>query len=531
MLKFFRKHARGWFMTAILAVIIIVFVLYFGGGVGGRHANAIVIVDKKIITENDLYQEHEKLMEMARLNLGEKLTPEMLKKMDLKKKAYDNILNREVIIAKASDLKIQVSDEELRNAIMSLPVLQTNGVFDERKYQRILRLNKMSAEDFENFSRTDLIANKIESLIREGVKISDKEIYDLFALQHQKINVHFLKISANDFRNKISPSPSELEDYLKRNGNLFRVPEQIKIKYLFFGAGSFAPNISDSDIKNYYSTYKDKFKTKDGRQLTLPDVHGSIVKELKRTRGMQDAYSEVRKARDEIYQEDNMDEYGKKHHVTVNTSDDFPLNKLPSEFMPASNIQETLLDLQEGELSKILTAGNGYYLLQMVAKKPSYVPKLNAIENEVRRQFIESESQMMAEKEANSILERLESGERFEKVAAERGLLISETGFFQPGNIIPKIGQNENAAEILIQLSGGKPYPEKPLLMNNGYFILRFKDSTKPDEKQFGAQKDMYRQILTSVKQEEAFQTWLEGNKAALIKEKRIRIKKKLEDL
>ena len=69
--------------------------------------------------------------------------------MDLKRKAYNDLLNRQIIIAKAADLKIQVSDEELRNMLMSVPALQTNGVFDERKYQQILRYNKLSAEDFE----------------------------------------------------------------------------------------------------------------------------------------------------------------------------------------------------------------------------------------------------------------------------------------------------------------------------------------------------------------------------------------------
>ena len=36
MLKFFRKHARGWFMIAVIAIIIIVFVLYFGSSRGGQ---------------------------------------------------------------------------------------------------------------------------------------------------------------------------------------------------------------------------------------------------------------------------------------------------------------------------------------------------------------------------------------------------------------------------------------------------------------------------------------------------------------
>ena len=57
MLKFFRKHARGWFMIGVIAIIIIVFVLYFGSSRGGRSANAIAIVDKKIISETEFRNE------------------------------------------------------------------------------------------------------------------------------------------------------------------------------------------------------------------------------------------------------------------------------------------------------------------------------------------------------------------------------------------------------------------------------------------------------------------------------------------
>jgi hypothetical protein len=93
------------------------------------------------------------------------------------------------------------------------------------------------------------------------------------------------------------------------------------------------------------------------------------------------------------------------------------------------------------------------------------------------------------------------------------------------------VGSSQEAAEVLLQLSVNKPYAEKPLLINNDYFIIKLKDVSKLDEKDFEAKKDMYKKILISIKREEAWQTWLEGNKAAMIKEKRIRIKKQVEDL
>jgi peptidyl-prolyl cis-trans isomerase D len=531
MLKFFRKHARGWFMIAIIGIIIIVFVLYFGSSRGNRMANAIATVDKRMISEAEFHNEYEKMVEEVQHRFKGQLNPEILKKMDLKRKAYDNLLNRQVIIAKAADLKIQVSDEELRNILLSVPALQTNGVFDESKYQQILRYNKLSAEDFEALQKADMITNKIGMIVREGIKISDQEIYDFYTLQNQKINVSFVQISGKDIKKKITPTQAELEDYLKRNSNLFRIAEQIKIKYIFFAGDSFPSDISDSDIKSYYNSYKDKYKMKDGKQLSLEDVKGTITKELKSSRGIQSAYVEAKKAHDIIYQENNIDAYGNKNNLKIHEVEFFPINKPPQEFTSVKDFAAMLLDLQKDEISKVLAAENGYYLLKVIDKKPAYLPKLNTIENEVTRRFIESETQILAEKEAKSILDSTKSGETLDNIAGKNGLKVNETGFFQPGNTIPKLGSNQDAAEVLFQLSLNKPYAEKPLFINNAYVILKLNDVSKLDVKDFEAKKDEYKKTLISIKREEAMQTWLEGNKAAMIKEKRIKIRKQVEDL
>jgi peptidyl-prolyl cis-trans isomerase D len=532
MLKFFRKHARGWFMLAIIVIIIIVFVLYFGSDRGSRAANAIAIIDGKIISEAEFRNEYGKLSDMARMRYGASLTPEVLKKMDVKRMAYDSILNRQIIIVKAADLKVQVSDEELKNMIMSLPSLQTDGVFDERKYQQILRYNKTSAEDFESMQRIDLTANKIENLIREGIKISDKEIFDVYATQNQKINVNFIQVAEQDIKKKIAPTEAELENYLKNNSNRFRVHDQVKIKYLSFTGNDFAPAvISDSDIHDYYNRQKDKYKTKDGKQSQLADVRNAVLKELLKLRGMQNAYIEAKKAHDIIYQEDNFEAYAAKNKLRIINLDFFPLNKPPQEFVAVKELAATLMDLKKNEISKVITTDNDYCLIQIADKKAAYLPKLADIRNDVEKNFVENERRIIAEKEAFTILERLKKGEELDKVAKERGLKINETGLFQPGNIIPKLGLSPDSTEALLQITASKPYPEKPFLIKNSYVIFKFKDASKIDEKDFEAKKDLYKKAFISMKRDEALHMWLEGNKEAMKREGRIKIRKEVKDL
>ncbi len=348
MLSFLRRNARSWLMYLILGIIIFVFVLYFGSSRASRTAKAIAVVDGRIISEAEFHDQYEKLLDMARLRYGSKLTPEVLKEMGLKKIAYDTLLNREVIISKAADLKVRVSDDELRKSIMSIPALQTDGVFDERKYQQLLRYNRTSAEDFEKMQKINLTATKIENLIREGIKASDKEVFDVYAMQNQKINLSFVQIAGADIKKKIIPTEAELETYLKNNSKLFRQPEQVKIKYLSFAAGNFAPaDTGDADLRDYYNRNKDKYKTKDGKQLQFAEVRSAVAGELRNMRGMQAAYTEAKKAHDTIYQEENFETYAAKNKLKINTLDFFPLNKSPQEFTAVKDLAAILMDLKK----------------------------------------------------------------------------------------------------------------------------------------------------------------------------------------
>ncbi|MDD4091836.1 MAG: SurA N-terminal domain-containing protein [Smithellaceae bacterium] len=532
MLKFFRKHARGWFMLVFMGIIIFVFVLYFGTDRSMQTANALAVVDGYVVTESEYYNEYSKMTDMIRAQYGAALTADMLKQMDLKKMAYNNLINRQVIIARAKDMKMQVSDDELRQMIMAMPALQTEGKFDNDKYKQLLRYNRMTAEDFEAGQKVSLAAGKIETIILEGIKVSDQEVLDLYTLQNQKINLSFMAVAGSDVAGKINPTVSDLENYLKNNSNAFRVSEQTKIQYLYFAGEAFSPaEITSSDIRDHYNRHKDSYKGKDGKPLALEQAAPIIAREMKQSRGMQEAYLEAKKAHDTIYQEENFEDYAAKHKLKIQTVDFFPLNKPPQALASVKDLAQELASLQRKDISRVLGAGSGYFVIRLEDKKAAYTPQLKAIENDVRQAYLKSEKERVAAEEAASLLEKLRKGESMEKLAAAKGLRIQETGFFQPGNVIPKLGASPDAVNVLMSLSLSHPYPEKPMAIGNSQVILKLKDQSALDMKDFEAKKEIYRKVAMNLKREEAMKTWLEGNKEALMKEKRLKIHKELKDL
>jgi hypothetical protein len=116
-------------------------------------------------------------------------------------------------------------------------------------------------------------------------------------------------------------------------------------------------------------------------------------------------------------------------------------------------------------------------------------------------------------------------------VAREKGLKIKETGLFQPGGAVPNLGSSVELTEALFQISEKNPYPEQVYPVEGNYVIVRFKEKGKLNDADFAAQKDAITKYLGQQKKSETFRAWIEGSKAALIKEGRLELTRDFKDL
>jgi peptidyl-prolyl cis-trans isomerase D len=532
MLDLMRKHAKNWLMKTILGIIIVVFVFYFGSMGGRERAERIAMIDGKPIVQAEFQKEYQKLVEMYRTRFGQGLTEEMLKSLNLKQQTLDNLVNQAVVFKKAEEMGVKVTEEEIKGMILAYPGFQRNGVFDQRIYEQTLRTNKMTPEEFEENQRKMLIILKVEDLIRDGVQVSDQEVQELYRMQNEKIGVDFVEISPKGFYGGIKPAAADLAAYLKAHEGQFRVPEQLQLRYLAFLGQNYAAaaKISDADVADYYDRHKDQWK-KDKQVQPLAEVRDRIVAELGAVGGMYAASADAKKAHDTIYQNENFDAYAAEKKLTVRTTELFRLNDPPPEFRSMTDLVKVVSRLQKNEISRVLQTEKGYYIVQVVARKAPYVPEVKEVETELERLYREEEARRLAQKEADALLARLKKGEGWEAVAREKGLKVVETGLFQPGGAVPKLGSSPDLTEALFQISEKKPYPEKAYPVDGNYVIVRFKERGKLSDAEFGSQKGAIASYLARQKKGETVKAWIEGSKAALIKAGRLQLMKDVKDL
>jgi peptidyl-prolyl cis-trans isomerase D len=534
MLDLMRKHARNWLMKALLGIIIIVFIFYFGSLRGNKQAETLASIGKKDITYTEFHKEYESLVDFYRQIYGANLTKDILNKLNLKQQALDNLINQTILLQKAQELKIQVSDEDVRTAIITYPAFQRSGTFDQQIYERMLRVNKLTPEDFEGLQKKLMIVKKLEALIQDAVKVSDQELRDIYRFQTEKININFTKLQAKEFRSKAVFSQKELETYLKENENLFKIPEKIQLKYVSFLGKDFTSlnKMSDMEVADYYNAHKDEFSKAGGGSYSLTEVKDKIIAELRQISGMHTAAEEAKKAHDVIYQEENFDAYVSQNKLKSNVTDFFPASEIPQAFKQIPEFAGNILGLQKNEVSKVLSDEKGYYLFKLEARKPPYLPALKEIEKDVTNAYLDKESLRLCKSESENILKRLQKGAPWEKVVREKGLKSSETGFFLPGAKIPELTPpSRDLLEALFQLSEKKPYPDKVFNVDKSYVIIRFKDSTTLDNRDFEAKKNMFKNTLLKMKRNEILRAWIEGSKEILLQEGKLKVSDEFKNL
>lgn len=181
MLKIMRsnKFFSVFLLTVITVMIIITFVFW---GIGPKD-NPTVQYAAQIGKHKIMLDEYYRAYDNEYRRLRENYSDEEIEKMDLPDRVINMLIERRILLMAAEEAGIDVSKKELQDAIINNPLFQRNGVFDKRLYERILRLNRITPQAFEEGLRNDLIITKMRRLIAETSELSREDLNMLDAIK------------------------------------------------------------------------------------------------------------------------------------------------------------------------------------------------------------------------------------------------------------------------------------------------------------------------------------------------------------
>ena len=488
MLSIIREHADSWLIKSILWLIVFAFIgtIFYSWGMGGASSSSggiVATVNGSKISQAEYERTFNNIINFYREQLQNQFSEELIQKLDLKTQALDTLIQKKILLIKASELDIQVSDEEVINQINNLSAFQRNKVFHNETYQNYLKFKRLTPLEFEESQREILLLEKITNLIKSNAKVSPNELDEAFKLANEKIKLDYIVIPTNHFKSEKKVDEEEIKSFYEKNKNRFEVPEKIKIQYVKAVPKNYENliDIRDEDIEDYYKTKIADFRVRKMYEaahiLFRPETKGDSLEESIKSeeRAKEKANDVLKKIRNGA----SFSELAKKYSDDpVSGENGGSLGEFP-EGMMVTEFENALKKLKAKETSEPIKTTFGFHIIQLNKISPERIKQLDEVKEEIIKKLKENKTRQKMRRVVKHIHRSAKEDQDLAGAAQKNNLSVQTTSFIsREDHLVTDIGNNPGFFNQAFSLEDNKV--GDPVVTLESAFVMKVISREKP---------------------------------------------------
>ena len=470
MLDIIRQHSQSWGVKLLFGLIVLVFVFWGVGSFNNNSANVLAKINERTITIQDFLQQYEQRLESLRQQRPN-LSSEDIRAMQFKQQVFDAMINQELLSELAEKEGVTISDVELRNAIMHMPVfLNEDKRFDKDRYQSLLQANRMTPAQFETGFAQDLKTRKIREYLTLAGTVSEQEARDFFLFAREQARIDYILFNQTEYLDQVKPTDGQILTYYDAHKDDFAVPTRIKIDYLRLSPETLAAReeIPEPAIEAYYTAHTGEFKQEE--QVKARHILIKLAEDA--------AEDDVQEARKKI--EDILAKYkkGTPFAELATTLSEGPSKAQGGDLgwftkgrmVPA--FENAAFELEKGQVSEPVRTPFGFHLILVEDRKPEGISPLDNVRDDIRLKLAQEQAADSIQDALDQVLEMLITGEDIAKAGESLDVDIETTDFFTQANGPRTIKLPSEAVGTLFALMDGET-TQAPILLEDGYLLAK----------------------------------------------------------
>ncbi len=492
LLSLMRKHAKSWLIKALIAIIAVVFVFYFGYSFTSDQAMKIAYVNGELINGPEYENVYRDMITSLQARYKSMWNDNMIKVFNLKKRALESLITQRLMSQAAKELGLDVTEEEIRKAIMNYPAFQINGRFDMRRYQSLLSNNHMKPEDFEAGITSELLDKKLKQFLFAFLNITDREILEYYTFANEKVKISFVEFNPENFKDSVKIDETGLKTYFEKNKEQYRIPEKISVVYLEVDPKDFEGEveITEKEIESYYE-YNAKMysqpKQVKAKHILLkvePDDTEEVKNKVKER-----AEKVLEKAR----KGEGFAALAKEYSEGPSKSQGGDLGYFKTGQMEPP-FEEAAFALKKGEISDLVQTRFGYHIILVEDIKEAGMTPLGKVREDILAALTGNLTTELAHEKGLTLLDQMPYDVDLMAYGSQHGLTATNSAHFSKNAPIPDIKGSEKIAPTLFALEkneasglielGGKFYIFQTAESKASY-LPELKDVKKAIEERF----------------------------------------------
>ncbi len=490
MLESIRKRRNSVIILGAFAAIIVVFI-FWGAGPGGNKGqdnSTVATVDGQAIQVREYAALYKKELEYYRNTFKEQFTDEVARKLDLRQRTLDILINRALALKDAGAKGVAVSEAEVQDAIRAIPAFSQNGSFDKDLYFRLLSGNRITPADFERSVHEDLVTNKMRGLAVKDVSVSDAEAKAAYVKDGRKVNLGYLIVDGARFAGSMKATDDEAKEYLKKNGSAFITPARVKAFYAYADFNGLArkTKVGDAEVKEYYGKNTKEFET----PASVKARH-ILIRPDEKAQDKEKAKAEARKKIEEILAKmkggAKFPELAKAYSQDPGSArQDGDLGWFPKGVM-IKPFEEAAFALDKGKMSGVIETEFGFHIILVEDKKEGGPKPLKDVSASIRN-FLSTQKAHMQARDSIAALENAfknaKTVEELKKASAGKDVKAVATDFLSEADKRHELIKNEALRGELFALKNGEV--SKPMETEEGVYVIKAVEKSEPRVPEYG---------------------------------------------
>ncbi|CAM5792307.1 SurA N-terminal domain-containing protein [Castellaniella caeni] len=428
MFDFIRTHQR--LMQLILLILVVPSFVFLGiSGYSVATADPTVAeVGKASVSKTEFTEaQRNQLQQMQESSQG-RFDPALLDNPQARQALLDQLIDRKVQIAVATQNHFSVSDSTLRHTIAAMPQLQVDGQFSADRYHEVLASVGMTPRDFEAQQRAELALNTVLGPVRDTAAVPQPVLDGLKRALTEERVIRLRVFPADDYRKTVVITPEDVKAWYDAHQDALRLPEQVSADYLVLdeaAAVASVPSIGEAQLKDYYEQNKSRYVVparvnvshilvqlpEGASEATAKAALASAQGIAQRAQAAPAQFAEL--ARKESQDAGTARDGGKLGWIQRGT---LPLD-----------MEQAVFALKQGQVSEPIKGPDGYHVFMANEVEPekgeTFEQARSKVESEVRRQLAADRFADMATKLTSLVYDNANS---LEPAAKELGLQLRQ---------------------------------------------------------------------------------------------------------
>lgn len=520
---FLRRHAR-WILAGVLVLLIPGFVaLFTTTGSGGRKLDAADLpsIHGKPIEPGEFQRARNAVRISYLLSTGRDLPRSASADDQITREAVLRI----VMLQKAAEFGIHVGADEVVEQLRRFPsFVNENGQFDPERYRRMMvYLNNygVGEGDFEAVMRGQIVIQQLQTLVASAAKVTPQQIALTYGPLHERVGIDLVAFDVANTPAPATVTDADAQAYFEKSAEAFRVPVQVKVRYAHFTMTGAKPGLqlTDNEIANFYERNKMKYTDTNGVAMALDTVRGEIREELLTMRASRRAGDRATEFSVKLVQTEGgaapefatlAGEFG----VTAQETDFFAARDTVAgvEAGPVFN-QAAFALTTDAPCSDPIEGKDGYYVLQLLERKPSRIPEFVEVKTKVverlQRERTHEATTQRGRDAAVKIKEAVAKGKSFADACAELGLKPTTPAPFTLSDETKTLPAASQIKQMALGMPVGAVSDFVPTTTGGVFFHLR--ERSAPDPAAFEKDKEQFTARALQQQRQAIFESWLES--------------------